>query len=850
MENINKIKLKGYKEKRKEISQDIADKYNYYNAYKMRVDYATVREKYKVEDNVILYESYFGRGLVCGPYALFKYMKNDERFKGFKHVWVLDELEQHELEINEYKDDSSVIFVEFNSEDYFRYLSSAKYLINNVTFQYYFVKKEDQIMINTWHGIPLKHLGFDTPMGNVETANSLRNFLMSDYITSANEFTTKNFLDAYKLDGLYEGNLIETGYPRMDVLFNYNKDEIIAKLKRYGVDIDPNKKLVLYAPTWKGEKYANPTLDVEGYNIFLEEVYSKVDRDKVQVLFKPHQVVYKHLRDKGLLESYYIPATVDTNEILAITDILISDYSSIFFDFLATERPIIFYIPDIETYTNSRGLYYGPEKLPGPITKEAVEIGDIINNIDNYKNIFNYDNYTEMKNWAVKYDDGHVCERVINTVFNFGGDTKVLSGFSNKGKIKLLINNDTMKTNGITTSVYNLLENLDYNKYDITLCGGVSPGENADEAKQNLCSINKNVRVFFRNTTYSGTIEELINNEMTMTYGVKNAKKKKFFPKDLYEREYKRCFPNTTFDYVINFSGYSNFLSLVFAANADAKKLIWMHNDMLAERERFADGEVRFRVLDSIYELYDRMVSCSHSVMEVNIANLSTRKNRHKYSYARNLVTDERINECLKHDLWIKHRDNEYYIKNIFDSVTGKKMIDVIDGIDEGCISFVTMGRLSMEKNHSNLIKAFSKIYEENKNVRLYILGEGPLKKELNALIAKNKLEGKAVLTGNLFNPFGFVSRCDCYIMPSLHEGQPMAILEARMLKMPIVVSNFSTVKDSLYDKGQYLIDTDVDSIYDGMKAFLEGRVPNEHVFNIEEYNKEAIKEFENNLVF
>ena len=76
-----------------------------------------------------------------------------------------------------------------------------------------------------------------------------------------------------------------------------------------------------------------------------------------------------------------IPAFIDTNELLAITDILISDYSSIFYDYLATDKPVIFYIPDLEEYKNYRGLYIEPEELPGPCLTNLSEVGKVINNL-------------------------------------------------------------------------------------------------------------------------------------------------------------------------------------------------------------------------------------------------------------------------------------------------------------------------------------------------------------------------------------------------------------------------------------------------------------------------------------
>lgn len=87
------------------------------------------------------------------------------------------------------------------------------------------------------------------------------------------------------------------------------------------------------------------------------------------------------------------------------------------------------------------------------------------------------------------------------------------------------------------------------------------------------------------------------------------------------------------------------------------------------------------------------------------------------------------------------------------------------------------------------------------------------------------------------------MKRCDCFILPSIHEGQPMVLLEARACGLPIIVSGFSTVKDSLYPNGQLLIGNDEESIYEGLVKFIEGKVP-QCDFKLSDYNKEAYHEF------
>ena len=98
--------------------------------------------------------------------------------------------------------------------------------MNNVTFPAYFTKKEGQIYVNTWHGIPLKHLGYDMPNGNVEVSNTVRNFLHTDYLISASPFLTEVYKYAYKMDNIYNGKIIEEGYPRLDILFRFSREDI------------------------------------------------------------------------------------------------------------------------------------------------------------------------------------------------------------------------------------------------------------------------------------------------------------------------------------------------------------------------------------------------------------------------------------------------------------------------------------------------------------------------------------------------------------------------------------------------------------------------------------------------
>jgi CDP-glycerol glycerophosphotransferase len=158
-------------------------------------------------------------------------------------------------------------------------------------------------------------------------------------------------------------------------------------------------------------------------------------------------------------------------------------------------------------------------------------------------------------------------------------------------------------------------------------------------------------------------------------------------------------------------------------------------------------------------------------------------------------------------------------------------------------VSFVTVGRLSPEKDHAKLIKAFSKIVLFNSNARLYIIGDGPLKNNLINLIKKLGLNDKVFLTGKLSNPFRIVNECDCFILSSHYEGQPLVLLEAMILRKPIIGTDVTGIRSVLKEQYGELVENSEDGLVNGMLKFLRGEV-NAGKFDYVDYNRKAMKMF------
>lgn len=875
--------LKSVKKNTVEIAKEVNKPVNDYLRSKIRrrnTAYAKLYKHCKVKKNVVLYEAFYGRGMLCNPYAIFKELLDNPKYKNLKHIWVLDKLSEHKEEIEKYSKYSNVYFVESGKKPYLKALCTAKYLINNSTFLSYFVKKPEQIYINTWHGIPLKTLGYDHPLAKISVSNTVRNFIQSDYLISANSFLTEIYTRAYKLDGIYKGKIIEEGYPRLDTVVKTERKDVINLLKKENVKVDENKKIVLYAPTWKGRDFYNPDCDINDYLELKQTIENKINCDEYQVLIKVHQAVYDRIRDEISEYPFIVPATIDANVILSATDILISDYSSIYFDFLVTGKPVLFYIPDVENYKEYRGMYFGIDELPGPYTDSVEQIADWINDIDSVFDSVK-EKYQKIQKWCCDFEPGKIASKIVKIVFEQDESNMCIKQCQNN-KEKILFIQGNMAVNGMTSALLNLLNEIDYEKYDVTVYA------NFKDKSQHRAGyrVNDNARLISRTGPMVTTISEMQKVNLFHRKGFTSVWGN-VYPEKVYQREFRRCLGDSHFDYIIDFDGYNIFYSSLVLQDKNAVKSIWMHSDMASERD------LKFPWLTKIFSLYpkfDRIVSCSKDIMLVNRKNLATDETYDKFVYSKNAVDYQKVLNGLKKSVKMDRNGKEYYVQysnDIEADVTKLKFvplspIDIVDinafdtdfsveeqewnkyGIDvltvkpkkvnntatevsvkdEKLTRFMTVGRLSPEKNYVNLVKAFAKYLAEGHNAMLYLIGDGPLREEIDSLIDSLNIRSRVILVGILENPSELLKYCDCFIFTSLHEGQPVVIHEARVAELPIVMTQFSSYKGSVVKDGQYLIGMDEDGILKGMNAFANGEVPVKYEYDYVKNNHEVYKEF------
>ena len=389
---------------------------------KRKLKYLKYYYKYKVDDKMIFFEAYDGRNYACSPKAIYEYMINNKKYKDYKFVWAFKYP-------NKYKFDDNTIVVKSNSKECFKYLASSKYWIVNSLIDVAIKKKKNQIYLQCWHGTPLKKLRYDIEVkGSVlNTIEEIRkrndlDAIKFDYFISPSKFCTEKFTSAFNLEKLGKKNIIiEKGYPRNDYLFNYKKGDI-NRIKK-DLKLPKDKKIILYAPTFRDNQHTSGVGYTYNLGIDFDKMKNELSRDYI-ILFRTHYFVSNSF-DFSKYENfiYDVSNYDDINELYIISDLLITDYSSVFFDFANLKKPMLFYMYDLDDYKNNlRDFYFDLKILPGPIVKQEDELIKAIKNIDNYDKIY-HDKYVKFNEKFNYLDDGKATERVMEVIFD-GNDFK------------------------------------------------------------------------------------------------------------------------------------------------------------------------------------------------------------------------------------------------------------------------------------------------------------------------------------------------------------------------------------------------------------------------------------------
>lgn len=408
-----KNKIRGFIKKHVFIRK-IARKVNFF--FK-KIKYDVITKKQKVNDKLIVFASFNGRSYCDSPKAIYNYLINSNEFNDYNFVWAFKNVEEHKfLEKNK-----NTKVINIKSNEFLKIIGQAKYWIFNFKIQDYIFPKNNQVFVQCWHGTPLKRLGcdlehFNNAMNSISEIRKRYEIEASkfSYFLSPSDFATDKFMTAWNIQN--KDIMLQEGYPRNDFLINCteeNKKLIREKLNLSNI----NKKIILYAPTYRDNQH---TAGI-GYTYETEVDFEKLRKelsDDYIILFRAHWLVAQNF-DFEKYKDFVVDVSNhdDINELYVIADMLITDYSSVFFDYANLKRPIIFYMYDLEKYRDDiRGFYLNLDELPGKIIEKDDEL---IEEIKSMSKKFEYNEKYKKFNEKFNYlDDGQASKRVVDKIIN------------------------------------------------------------------------------------------------------------------------------------------------------------------------------------------------------------------------------------------------------------------------------------------------------------------------------------------------------------------------------------------------------------------------------------------------
>ncbi|MCR5324648.1 MAG: bifunctional glycosyltransferase family 2 protein/CDP-glycerol:glycerophosphate glycerophosphotransferase [Lachnospiraceae bacterium] len=363
--------------------------------------------KMPISENTIVFESFLGKNYSDSPKYIYEYLAKNYPDK-FNYVWVLD---------NDTKLPYGGTKVKRFSRRYMKYMATAKYFVFNMRQPTWYKKRKGMVFLETWHGTPLKKLVFDldevysaSPLYKKEVYKQSREW---DYLIAANEFSSRVFKSCF----MFDNPMLEYGYPRNDLLHSPDRDKIAEEL-REKLGIPKYKKTILYAPTWRDDEYYGKGKYKFELKLDLEAMRKELS-DEYVVLLRTHYFIADALDLTGLEGfAFNFSKYNDITDLYLISDIIITDYSSVFFDYSNLKRPMLFYTYDLEKYRDVlRGFYIDiEEELPGPLLFTTEEVIDAIKNIDAV-NAKYADKYAVFYERYCGWEDGHAAENVAKKVF-------------------------------------------------------------------------------------------------------------------------------------------------------------------------------------------------------------------------------------------------------------------------------------------------------------------------------------------------------------------------------------------------------------------------------------------------
>ncbi|PAY14684.1 CDP-glycerol--glycerophosphate glycerophosphotransferase [Bacillus sp. 7705b] len=365
-----------------------------------------------VKKGTVIFESFHGKQFSCNPRAIYEYMS--EHYPNYNLIWSVNKAYKKQF------DDRGILYINRLSIKWLFAMARAEYWVINSRLPLWIPKPAHTTYIQTWHGTPLKRLALDMDevlMPGTNTESYKKNFVREasnwDYLISPNQYSSEIFVRAFR----FNKKLIETGYPRNDILYQENNITVIKDVKSK-LNIPLSKKVILYAPTWRDNKFYRKGRYKFDLDLDLSMLQEALGEEYV-IILRMHYLVAENF-DLGKYKGFVFDFSLyeDIRDLYLISDLLITDYSSVFFDYANLKRPMLFFVPDLEEYRdNLRGFYFDFEKeAPGPLLKTTQ---DVINQIKSLSK--EQKNNSVLESFYEKFcylENGDSAKKVVEKIFN------------------------------------------------------------------------------------------------------------------------------------------------------------------------------------------------------------------------------------------------------------------------------------------------------------------------------------------------------------------------------------------------------------------------------------------------
>ncbi|GAA5498729.1 bifunctional glycosyltransferase/CDP-glycerol:glycerophosphate glycerophosphotransferase [Lactiplantibacillus plajomi] len=416
--------------------------------------------------NIIMFESFFGHQYSDNPKAIYEYIK--AHYPKYKLYWNVNK-----ENVQFFKENNIPYIIRFGYRGIFKQ-AQAKYWITNVRRPFRWKVPKGTTLLQTWHGTPLKTIGTDVnlvtmPGNNVAKYHRqiVKDSRRWDYLLAPNQYSADIMSRAFRKNA---SQMMLTGYPRNDVLVNYTPD-LIQKIKA-DLGIRNYQHVVLYAPTWRDNEYVKDSEFTAKLHLDLDLLQKKFGENTV-FLIRTHYMIANSLDLSGYDSVLNVSDYADINELYLISDVLITDYSSVMFDYAVLKRPMIFFTYDLDDYANEiRGFYFDfQDQVPGDIVKTNEEVVSALEKVLN-GSWYPDEKYQQFVETYCQWMDGHATERVVEGLFK----TDLKYHYFSPEELGL------SETGEITVGASMWSENKDFkNRHDVSFVGNYDPEHNQQQ---------------------------------------------------------------------------------------------------------------------------------------------------------------------------------------------------------------------------------------------------------------------------------------------------------------------------------------------------------------------------------